>query len=360
MAGPGPGSGAAADRLRDPPLEIIVRNPSGGRGVYILPWTEIAALCRPTMHDMVLGQAIGAAGGEAGRALTPGFVRQAARQVAALGLAGRVAARTAQEAEQARTARLQATRYTLLIELIEQTETDGVAHVPISEEIPAALELRGQYAMARLAPRLGRSAEAVGGLIDGLAALYVDVGIGFAAEKASLALLCETVGSLRVEMLEWSQVGAGDGAFPVPNPRYAMAVASASELTSRMTAVPLQEARLQLTDMPRLLQAMATQPDELAERIARASWLLDGWEQIVQLWHAAPEVLSRADALAEMARQLPALPNEAEAWLGLPPGTADQLLARHSFVVSEPLASGPVRDPQDVVERNEQLRAMAV
>jgi hypothetical protein len=32
-------------------LEVIIANPSGGKGVYILPWGAIPQICVPTLHD---------------------------------------------------------------------------------------------------------------------------------------------------------------------------------------------------------------------------------------------------------------------------------------------------------------------
>jgi hypothetical protein len=35
-------------------IELVLQNPSGGRGVYILRWPGVQALCSPTLHDTVL------------------------------------------------------------------------------------------------------------------------------------------------------------------------------------------------------------------------------------------------------------------------------------------------------------------
>ena len=69
--------GARAD------VELIVPNLSGGRGVYILPWSGIREFCRPTVHDARLNQEIAGL-----RSVTPITIRRAARRVAAAGLAG--------------------------------------------------------------------------------------------------------------------------------------------------------------------------------------------------------------------------------------------------------------------------------
>jgi len=68
-------------------LELIVPNPSGGRGVYIVAWESMSAICRPTVHDCRLSAMVAGV-----RGVTPATIRQAARQAAAQGYAGRRAA----------------------------------------------------------------------------------------------------------------------------------------------------------------------------------------------------------------------------------------------------------------------------
>ncbi len=43
--------GARARLSETEALELMIPNPSGGRGTYIVPWTGIASLCRPSLHD---------------------------------------------------------------------------------------------------------------------------------------------------------------------------------------------------------------------------------------------------------------------------------------------------------------------
>ena len=65
-------------------VELVVPNLSGGRGVYVMPWTSLTALCRPTLHDKVFSQRIASITN-----VTPATIRRVARQIAAEGLAER-------------------------------------------------------------------------------------------------------------------------------------------------------------------------------------------------------------------------------------------------------------------------------
>src|ERR1700712_948232 len=58
-------------------LELVIPNPSGGRGVYIMAWTSISALCTPTLHDRQLNERIATLTN-----VTPHTIRQVGREVA--------------------------------------------------------------------------------------------------------------------------------------------------------------------------------------------------------------------------------------------------------------------------------------
>jgi hypothetical protein len=64
-------------------LELVIPNPAGGRGVYIMGWTSISSLCCPTLHDRQLNDRIAKL-----VSVTPSTIRRVGREVAAEGLAG--------------------------------------------------------------------------------------------------------------------------------------------------------------------------------------------------------------------------------------------------------------------------------
>ena len=60
-----------------------------------------------------------------------------------------------------------------------------------------------------------------------------------------------------------------------------------------------------------MLAAWRANPLELSRTLARADWLMDGWERIGQLWSANPGPAARRDVLEEIASLLPVIPREA-------------------------------------------------
>ena len=105
--------------------EFIVPNPSGGRGVYIMPWTGIASLCRPTLHDKVLSTRIAVL-----RGVTPATIRRVARAIAGEGLAGEDAMEAARLAADTDQNDRLVTNFLLLMALIEQARLAPASAVP--------------------------------------------------------------------------------------------------------------------------------------------------------------------------------------------------------------------------------------
>ena len=86
-----------AARLRLGPgreLDVLVPNPSGREGWFVLPWAAAQEALQPSLADQALIQALKELVNEAAE-LQPAQMRQAARHVAGTGLAGRAARRAA-------------------------------------------------------------------------------------------------------------------------------------------------------------------------------------------------------------------------------------------------------------------------
>jgi hypothetical protein len=359
LLGPtGPSEPAAtAERLRDSALEVIVPNPSGGRGVYILPWSDIGALCRPTLHDAMLGRSLSTPLDGIERNLSPARLRDAARAIAIQGLAGRAAAAGATAAIQRQAEGLVATRFTLLMKVTEQLEARRTIAPALVHQPPSEIERRGGVALIQLANELGQKPQRMSDLLDMLAVHFVDVGCGLGMADASLPSLVAHLGVLRNQLAVWAQ---GDQTSALHDngsaARGAVAVTGAAELAARMARMALEKARARLTDMPGLLRASLADPADISRCCEQPSWLLDGWEQIWLIWRASPALLSQHDAISAICRQIPLLPDEAEAWLGLPQGTAEQLFRR---APQEQPWHKETSSTLDLIARNEHLRAMA-
>lgn len=307
-------AGARIRPMNRPGIELVVPNPSGGRGVYILPWGSARTLCRPTVHDMRLYEELRRL-----PALTPTAVRLAARVVAREGLAG-------QEAQEA---------------AIAAAASDAKARLRAVSLLWLGL---------RSAALPGFTPEVVARELDALGALFAPVGLPPDADAARLPKLLAALASLRAETDLWARVNAGE-----PLAALAAMVSSAAASAIAASGRVVQDARALATDVPGLLRQWTRTPDELAGRIARTEWLLDGWDRIILLWRDARRPAGQRAALLEMAQLVPDLPVEAADWIGQQPET---LQAGHDCRVislTEGWRTGSASFA--LVARNERLRA---
>ena len=337
-------------------LEVVVPNPSGGRGVYILPWASIGVLGRPTMHDVILGRTLCECIADTGGKLSPHLLADAVSQTALQGLAGPLAAQAAADAVQAGLASMQETRLRLLVGVTRRIEGDRPGLVPIAEDTRENIEQRGRNAVSQIAGEIGQSPQRLMDAIEAMAAQFADIGLGEMRASARLPRLVQAMREMQHDLVAWVQAEAGgSGANPADETREANAVARSAELVARIAEFLLTQARDAMTEPVAALRRFAEPKSEANADIERVFWLLDGWEGIGRLWRSSPSIMPRNLALADMARSLPPLPDEAESWLGLPAGAAEQF--DRNVNLSRP------RDRRlavDQVAAAEKLRAMMV
>ncbi len=325
------------------PMELIVPNPSGGRGVYILPWQDISALCRPTVHDARLTATIATVQG-----VTPTTIRKVSRETAVLGFAGRSAAAAARAADAAdRTASLTA-NFELLLALVRRVEPPGETALPPERERPAELERRARRAIARIAPELGRTPEAIVTALEQLAVLYSGLGLGGSAHASRVPQLLGRLLHLRADLDRHLQSHVGESAHD------ADLIAGALDLTTTCARVILADAAALTADVTTLIRKWLLEPEALARSLARSDWLLDGWDRIAALWDTAETHLGREATLSEMCNLVPAVPREIGSWvshqLNIEP---DLQRHRRKVVLMEDWRTG--RNVVDLIGRNEAL-----
>ena len=292
-------------------LVLLVPNPSGGRGIYVVPWSGLRDMCSPTLHDGMLHDAVLAF--KAGP-ITPGAIRAAARRVAATGAAGRAAHAAAGKAMQAEAESQQATNHYLLYALAAQT--------------------RAQASAAEVA---------------GLAGIVDDVGVGPHADRADIPVRLRQLKAMRAELAAWLRMGADDAGSA------AMACGMA-DLTIRCTEHVLRAARERVADAEGLLAEWRAQPGSLAAVFGRPAWVLDGWGLPCLLWNTASGVAARRAALVEVGQMLAVLPNEAGDWIGESIDAEASQALRPMAGLSRDVRSG--LGALDLVARNEHFRAM--
>jgi hypothetical protein len=340
-------SGARLRLIERGGFELVVPNMSGMRGVYILGWESVPALCVPTLHDRRLNAKLSTL-----RNLTPSLIRRAAREVAAEGLAGREAMAAAAAAIAADEQQRLLANLELLLEVIRQSEHHGPGWLPPEHASRDDLERRARAALAALSHAMKLQPDTLTTMIEELAALVWPIGIGRLAANARVPTQIAALTALRTDMHDWQRACAEAG-----NPDAALVEAGA-ELTLAGAQLLLDEARAMLAETPKLLMRWSVDADAVVRTIGRAEWLLDGWERIWLLWQVADERVSRAATLAEMAELVPAVPREASSWMEWALVSQSEMLRHRRMVqLGEDWRTGVTLE--DLVARNERVRALA-
>ena len=313
--------------------EFVVGNPSGGRGVYIVPWDGVFSFCVPSLHDRCLYDRLRTL-----HPVTPRAVREASMDVALEGTAGRAVAAMAREARAAAGRHVETTADCLASMLLP------VASAPTGEPDPK------RRAAAQLAPILGRSPEELLRELGRLAALLAPLGVGAAATRAAVPMTLAAIQAVRGGIA----AALADRA-PGSRPDAELVVAAADIVLAAASALAADALRL-LRDPLALMRRWLDAPDALTAQLTRVEWLLDGWERICLVWQDNPHYGNAM--VAELADLLPAMPREAASWAVVAVESPVGLMrVRRKGVALVDATRGTV---QAAIARNERLQAMAL
>jgi hypothetical protein len=325
-------------------FDLIVPNPSGGRGVYILSWSGVCHICRPTLHDVRLAARLATL-----PAVSPSEIRRAARAVLAEGLAGREAQSAAAAADVADRHDRLVSNF-LLLTLVDQVEPDPDAGLPAARTDAEGFARRARRAVARIAPKVATSADAVAATIEDMAGAFSGIGLPGQTPLPRIPRLLAALRALQEESAAWSRRSKA------ARTKEAALVAAAAQLTLMCATHALSAAHGFTTDMVDLLRQWSLAPRAVAARLARPEWLLDGWEPICALWTSAVTDWQRIEVLTEIAAMIPVLPREAAAWMDVEIDTESIIRFRKTVLLNQDWRTGEMFD---LIARNEHLRALA-
>lgn len=279
--------------------EFVVPNPSGGRGVYILTWSSVRQLCKPTVHDTLLHQRISRL-----PTMDPGAVRLAARKLAAEGLAGKDATIAAAASLEADKQELILANFLLLVLLMEQVEPAGLRISAETERTPE-LDRRARRIVTQVGASIGRKVTQISEDLEALSGLFVPIGLNAEMSPARLPKLTSRLEATANSLSAWAAKFSDDACANL-----ATSLSRSALVTANCASTTLQAARAMTDDMVGLLRTWARAPAEVAKVATRTEWILDGWERFSLLWETADDPSVQRAVLHEMAQLVPMLPKE--------------------------------------------------
>jgi hypothetical protein len=335
-------------RLRPSPrhkLDLVIANPSGGRGFYVVAWSALPKICAPTLHDERLWSVLAEQ-----PQVTPSLVREAAQHVAIGGFAGRAAAAAALAARRQGPAAALEQIGVLMTRMIRQTETPDEARRLLENDTATQRDARSRRAILRVAPKVAASAPLIGDWLASLANLLQDVGTAEAPQRARRQM-AEIRATVR-EVTRWASADAAAQDLEV-----GPMIGEVADLSLQCADRVMELIDRELNNVEGLLRRWRSDAEGLRTLVGRMDWLLDGWSLICGMWREAIP----ADRLAvswEMAMLVPVLPREAEAWCGVKADwdSPRQVGKRRSVRAMEDWRTGTLHD---LIARNERLRARA-
>jgi hypothetical protein len=337
--------GTRVRQARPGDIELVVSSPSGGRGIYILNWPGVRALCNPTVHDTVLFRRCSQL-----PAITPALIRDTALEVALAGHAGPEAAAAAETAMTRDRARAMLANVLVVTGLLEQVDPDG-RKIPPAAQWTEDLDWHARAVLHRIAPSCGRPPAQLAEGLMAIGAMFAPVGVASDDREARIPRLLIRLEETLADLSCWLDADPANDVGGL-----GMAITAAMRRACDSGAVVLASTRSVLADRLALLKRWMANAGDIRASVMRCDWLLDGWERVSLLWLSASSEPLRRAALLEMAPLVPVLPREVVEWTDtpIPPESMNQACR----VTSKQDAWRTGGSAFALIERNEKLLAM--
>jgi hypothetical protein len=287
-------------RGRNDVLELVVPNPSGAKGNYILGWKSLPEVFSLTVHDRVLHRAIDEAG-----ASTPEAVRTATLRTAATGLAGPAAAKQAKALLKEQEDFKLLIQFSLLSETVKQL-SQGQLQITLAHVQSETGRQQAKLILARVAHRVNIEGNELYARIEAWSDAIGAIGTPKVAKAPRLRKMRQRIEEFANSIGGWSEVDKSEHA-----PLGGLASLVARE-TSALAAEVFAEADTFIEKVDRTVAKWDQSLEAISAAVERISWMLDGWDLLVAMWEdaviKAPH--EQQATVQELARILPIIPEE--------------------------------------------------
>jgi hypothetical protein len=255
--------------------EMLVPNPSGGRGLYVFDLAAAPEVATLTLHDHLLLERLLEL-----PAPSPSEIRRVAQKVAIEGAAGRRAACEASAAAEADATMGLLTRFHLVTWLLQEAGLESIDwHGFRGNDRELRLTIRSH--LAKVAPGLGIPVDGLFERIEAVAEVATSVGPPGDAVPGRNETMLARLRTFAQSLGQWSTGETGTTAVD------ATAVLGLAERALQDAQAAQDEARELLGEVLRLLRGWHERIGEhMRHTLTRPEWLLDGWGQVCGLWES--------------------------------------------------------------------------
>ena len=284
-------------------LVLLLPSFGGTEGSYVVPWSAVQEIGGMSTHDRALHEEILAT-----KAISPDQMRTAAFRVALTGLAGPLAAEAAKKAMDEDQKKIDETHILLILALLTSS---GMTSQELMQTSPETDEWRvkTKAMLAKAAEEYGTDIDQVYYRIGELSRMLAPVGLAISRQEARLRQMLQGLGEFRQSIAEWAEQDLSEMAD------FARFAASVADLTLDMAGTMFRKLDAGVNDIGLVVRDWRKQGPLANHLASRLSWLLDGWEYIIELWRGLADqpVEAQRDGVANLMRVLPLIPrNESE------------------------------------------------
>lgn len=281
-------------------LEVLIPSLSEGLGIYVVPWKAVPDMVPMTMHDRYLHEMI-----VKEDACSPHEIRRVTMKVARRGLAGPKAAQAARAALDEDEEQRTLTNYLLILAILKaagMTSPDMLATDLDTDEG----QRRTRDLMTRAATSLRLAPSVLYARLSELAEVVAPVGLVQSPKPGRLLRVFNELKGFRDSVEEWAKETYSD-ASPV-----ASFCAEVAQHTIDIGDGVLKAFHGRIDAMGRLMQHWDGELAEVRGHAIRMSWLLDGWDYVINAWDAslAQDRQQQTLTVHELFRIIPLVPRE--------------------------------------------------
>lgn len=280
-------------------LEVVVFNLTDGKGMFVIPWPALTDVVTMTVADRMLHEQIIKDG-----ATNPHTMRLAAGTVARTGLAGPELATAADKVEKEEREQQLLINCLLILRILEQGGQS-------SEKLVKALGTEegrkvAKQELNRVSEQIGLPADEIDHKLEELAKLLVPIGTENSPMPARLRSLLTKLTAMVLSLRSWAQHDESDAA-PLAN-----FIADTADLTVQIAARCIADIDRSLNNVSHIMMNFEGTLREMERGAERLSWLLDGWEHILNWWAQAGSGPKgdQVAALGGILRVLPLVPKD--------------------------------------------------
>ncbi|MTI10116.1 hypothetical protein [Curvivirga aplysinae] len=284
---------------REGGLEALLPGLSGGKGTYIIPWSDLPSVISMSLHDRSLYKKMNELSSH-----TPDKIRQAALEVQQDGYDGPDVAEAATNAIQKDHEISLMTNFTLVSEAVRQVG-DGVEYTPM-DLINEENMKKARASVKNYADKLGMSTQDMMDILTTWADTSAAVGSPGGDHPGYLMRTVSDLARMSAEMSDWAEEEMPEIVVLVQQ------IIDAAEMAGRLAYEEIEGMQQQASSMSTVLSSWNMNLRRLQDSVAKIASILDGWDRVTQKWDHVKEGFrhQQRDMVGEAVQHLPLLPAE--------------------------------------------------